>query len=55
VTKSAVTNLPASVRQRLLNLSHQRQEDFNLVLSLSGIEAVRCDMVPRGAMDCAGG
>ncbi len=38
MTKSAVTNLPASVRQRLLNLSHQRQEDFNLVLSLYAIE-----------------
>jgi predicted nucleotidyltransferase component of viral defense system len=38
VTKPAVTNLPASVRQRLLNLSHQRQEDFNLVLSLYAIE-----------------
>jgi hypothetical protein len=38
MTKPAVSNLPASVRQRLLNLSHQRQEDFNLVLSLYAIE-----------------
>ncbi len=38
MTKSTVTNRPASVRQRLLNLSHQRQEDFNLVLSLYAIE-----------------
>lgn len=38
MTKPAISNLPASVRQRLLNLSHQRQEDFNLVLSLYAIE-----------------
>lgn len=38
MTKPTVANLPASVRQRLLNLSHQRQEDFNLVLSLYAIE-----------------
>ncbi len=28
-----ISNLPASVRQRLLNLSHQRREDYQLVLS----------------------
>lgn len=33
-----VTNLTASVRQRLLNLSRERQEDFSLVLSLYAIE-----------------
>jgi predicted nucleotidyltransferase component of viral defense system len=38
MTNSTVVNLPASVRQRLLNLSRQRQEDFNLVLSLYAIE-----------------
>ena len=38
MTKGAVTNLGASVRQRLLNLSRERHEDFNLVLSLYAIE-----------------
>jgi predicted nucleotidyltransferase component of viral defense system len=38
MTHKSVTNLPASVRQRLLNLSRERQEDFNLVLSLYAIE-----------------
>lgn len=38
MTKPAMVNLSASVRQRLLSLSHQRQEDFNLVLSLYAIE-----------------
>lgn len=38
MTRPVFANLPASVRQRLLNLSHQRQEDFNLVLSLYAIE-----------------
>ncbi len=38
MTKAAVTNVGASVRQRLLNLSRERHEDFNLVLSLYAIE-----------------
>ena len=29
MTKAAVTNVGASVRQRLLNLSRERHEDFN--------------------------
>ena len=31
--KKAVANLPASVRQRLLNLATERKEDFGLVLT----------------------
>lgn len=31
-------NLPASVRQRLLNLARERGEDFNFVLTLYGLE-----------------
>lgn len=38
MTHKSVTNLAASVRQRLLNLSRQRQEDFNLVLLMYAIE-----------------
>jgi predicted nucleotidyltransferase component of viral defense system len=36
--KKAVVNLPASVRQRLLNLASERKEDFGLVLSRYGLE-----------------
>lgn len=36
--KRAVVNLPASVRQRLLNLATERKEDFGLVLSRYGLE-----------------
>ena len=36
--KKAVTNLPASVRQRPLNLATERKEDFGLVLSRYGLE-----------------
>jgi len=36
--KKAVANLPASVRQRLLNLATERKEDFGLVLSRYGLE-----------------
>jgi hypothetical protein len=36
--KKAVVNLPASVRQRLLNLARDRKEDFGLVLSRYGLE-----------------
>lgn len=32
MSRKRITNLPASVRRRLLNLSHQGQEDFNLLL-----------------------
>jgi hypothetical protein len=33
VNKRQPTNLPASIRQRLLNLSRDRGEDFNLTLT----------------------
>jgi Nucleotidyl transferase AbiEii toxin, Type IV TA system len=36
--KKAVVNLPASVRQRLLNLATERKEEFGLVLSRYGLE-----------------
>lgn len=52
-------NLPASVRQRLLNLARERGEDFNFVLTLYGLERLlyrlgesphRTDFVLKGAM-----
>lgn len=36
--KKVVSNLPASVRQRLLNLASERKEDFGLVLTRYGLE-----------------
>lgn len=36
--KKVLANLPASVRQRLLNLAAERNEDFGLVLSRYGLE-----------------
>jgi predicted nucleotidyltransferase component of viral defense system len=38
VNKRKPTNLPASIRQRLLNLSRDRSEDFNLTLTKYGTE-----------------
>ena len=38
MNKREPTNLPASIRQRLLNLSRDRGEDFNLTLTKYGIE-----------------
>ncbi len=38
MNNSPQTNVAASVRQRLLNLRHQRQEDFSLILSQFAIE-----------------
>jgi predicted nucleotidyltransferase component of viral defense system len=38
VNKKQPTNLPASIRQRLLNLSRDRGEDFNLTLTRYGTE-----------------
>jgi Nucleotidyl transferase AbiEii toxin, Type IV TA system len=52
-------NLPASVRQRLLNLARRRGEDFNFLLTLYGLERLlyrlgrsphRADFVLKGAM-----
>lgn len=39
MTKS-ITNMPASIRQRLLNLARQRKEDFGLLLTKYGLERV---------------
>lgn len=36
--KKPVTNLGASVRQRLLNVARQREEDFDLVLTRFALE-----------------
>jgi hypothetical protein len=36
--KSPLKNIAASVRQRLLNLSRQRAEDFNFVLTKYALE-----------------
>ena len=36
--KKPAANLPASVRQRLLNLATERKEDFGLVLTRYGLE-----------------
>ena len=38
MNKRQSSNLPASIRQRLLNLSRDRGEDFNLTLTRYGIE-----------------
>ena len=38
MTQKEPVNLPASVRQRLLNLSRDRGEDFNLTLMRYGTE-----------------
>lgn len=35
-----VANMAASVRQRLLNLSRERKEDFGLVLTKYGLERI---------------
>ena len=36
--KKPVANLPASVRQRLLNLATERKQDVGLVLTRNGLE-----------------
>lgn len=38
MTKGSPKNVPASVRQRLLNLARERKEDFQLVLSRYALE-----------------
>jgi Nucleotidyl transferase AbiEii toxin, Type IV TA system len=54
-----VTDLPASIRQRLLNLARSRGEDFNVVLTAFGLERLmyriaqspyRREFVLKGAM-----
>ena len=34
--KNAATNLPASVRQRLLNLANENRQDFGMLLANAG-------------------
>lgn len=48
MSEASISNLSASVRQRLLNLSHQRGEDFNLVLVRYGIERLLYRLVRSG-------
>jgi hypothetical protein len=59
VTDGSPRNVPASVRQRLLNLARQRGEDFNFLLTLYGLERLlyrlgqssyRTGFVLKGAM-----
>jgi hypothetical protein len=59
VTEGSPRNLPASIRQRLLNLARQRGEDFNFILTLYGLERLlyrlgqspyRAGFVLKGAM-----
>lgn len=38
MSKAQPTNLPASIRQRLLNLSRERGEDFQIVLTRYAVE-----------------
>lgn len=38
MTQKQLKNIPASIRQRLLNLAHERKDDFGLVLSQYAIE-----------------
>ena len=38
MSKGEPSNLPASIRQQLLNLSRDRGEDFNLTLTRYGTE-----------------
>lgn len=59
MTGNPLRNLPASVRQRLLNLARQRGEDFNFLLTLYGLERLlyrlgqsphRTEFILKGAM-----
>jgi len=59
VTTGSPRNVPASVRQRLLNLARERGEDFNYLLTLYGLERLlyrlgrsphRTGFVLKGAM-----
>jgi hypothetical protein len=36
--KKAATNLPASVRQRLLNLANENEQDFGMLLTKFALE-----------------
>jgi hypothetical protein len=40
MSDSKLTNIPASVRQKLLNLARERNEDFQLLLTKYGLETV---------------
>ena len=50
MSKEKPTNLPASVRQRLLNLARERGEDFQHVLVRYGLERLlyRLSVSPHG-------
>jgi predicted nucleotidyltransferase component of viral defense system len=51
MTNPKKANLAASVRQRLLNLSRQRQEDYNLLLSQYAIERILYRLSQSGVAD----
>ena len=38
MSKEAVKDIAASVRQRLLNIAKEQEEDFNLILTRYGLE-----------------
>jgi predicted nucleotidyltransferase component of viral defense system len=50
VTSTEPRNLPASIRQRLLNLARERGEDFNFLLTAYGLERLmyRLGQSPHG-------
>jgi predicted nucleotidyltransferase component of viral defense system len=52
VSKRQFANLPASVRQRLLNLSRARGEDFNLTLTRYGTERLLYRLSQSEHADC---
>lgn len=47
MTRESPTNLPASVRQRLLNLAKNRGEELQTVLARYGVERLLCRDVSR--------
>jgi hypothetical protein len=40
VSDAKLTNIPTSVRQKLLNLARERNEDFQLLLTKYGLQRV---------------
>ena len=40
MSKEAIRNVAVSVRQKLLNIAKEQEEDFNLVLTRYGLERV---------------
>ena len=51
MTRPAVSNLPLSVHERLLNLSRERNEDFNLVVRRFALERLLYRLMVSGHAD----